>query len=142
MKYVVDASVEVKTFVTEVDSDKAIRLREDSRNGIHELLAPDLFPTELCNVLMILERGGKLQLGEAHTLFLKSLREPTTIHEDTPLLPRALEIAQNFRQSVYDSLYSALAEQEGCEHVTADDKYLRAVQKVLPFVIPLSSLPS
>jgi predicted nucleic acid-binding protein len=33
MKYVIDSSVAFKWVVTETDSDKAIRLREDFRNG-------------------------------------------------------------------------------------------------------------
>jgi len=58
-----------------------------------------------------------------------------------PLLPRALEIAKLFRQTVYDCLYVALAEREGRELVTADDKLVKAVQPTLPFVVHLSSLP-
>src|SRR5438309_2594348 len=106
MNYVIDTSVEVKTFVLEADSSKAIRLRSDARSGIHHLLAPDLFPTEVCNVLMILERAGKIKPGDAKTLFAKFLREPTPLHDAIPILPRALEISQQFRQSVYDSLYA------------------------------------
>jgi hypothetical protein len=44
MKYILDASVAFKWEVFEADSDKANRLRDDFRNGIHELLAPDFFP--------------------------------------------------------------------------------------------------
>ena len=48
---------------------------------------------------------------------------------------------QEFQQTVYDCLYVALAEREGYELVTADDKLVKAVQPALPFVLPLSSLP-
>lgn len=54
---------------------------------------------------------------------------------------RALEIGKQFQQTVYDCLYVALAEREGFDLVTADDKLVKAVQPALPFVIPLSSLP-
>jgi predicted nucleic acid-binding protein len=141
MKYVIDSSVQIKTFVTEADSAKAIRLCDDYRNGIHDLLAPDLFPIEVANVLMILERAGKLQPGNAGQLFSQFLVDIPPLHPAISLLPRAIEIAHKFRQSVYDSLYSALAEREGCEHVTADDKFLNAVQASLPFVVSLSTLP-
>src|ERR1044072_2700536 len=110
MKYVIDTSVEIKIFVTEADSSKALQLRDDFRKGIHELLAPDLFPTEVCNALMILERSGKLQSGEADVMFLRFLQDLPNLHEAIPLLPRALEIAKLFRQSVYDCLYVAAAE--------------------------------
>ena len=141
MKYVIDSSVEFKTFVKEVDSAKALQLRDEFHRGIHELLAPDLFATEVCNVLMILERSGKIQPGEADLFFMQFLGDVPPLHSVLPILPRALEIAQQFRQSVYDCVYVALAEREGCEMVTADDKLLRAVQPSLPFVISLSSLP-
>jgi predicted nucleic acid-binding protein len=141
MKYVIDTSIEVKRFVPEADSPKALQLRDDARKGIHDLLAPDLFPIEVCNALMILERAGKILPGEANLLFARFLREVPNLHEAIPRLPRALEIAQQFRQSVYDCLYVALAERESCELVTADDKLVNAVKATLPFVIRLTDLP-
>ncbi len=40
----------------------------------------------------------------------------------------------------YDCLYVALAEREGCELVTADERLLNSLGRQFPFVIPLSSL--
>jgi predicted nucleic acid-binding protein len=59
VKYVIDASVDIETYVQEQESGKAVRLRNEYHQGVHELIAPDMFPTEMCNVLMILERSGK-----------------------------------------------------------------------------------
>lgn len=42
---------------------------------------------------------------------------------------------------MYDCLYVALAEQEKCEFVTADDKLVNNVQKQFPFVRHLSTFP-
>ena len=53
MKYVIDTSVGFKWVVTEIDSDKATRLRDDFNNAIHDLLAPDFFPTEIANALAV-----------------------------------------------------------------------------------------
>ena len=141
MKYVIDTSVGIKTYVQEQDSGQAVRLRNEYHQGVHELIAPDIFPTEMCNVLMILERSGKIKAGEADLFFTQFLSELPPLLPAVPLLPRALEIAKRFRQTVYDCLYIALAEREGCELVTADDKLVKAVQPTLPFVIQLSSLP-
>jgi predicted nucleic acid-binding protein len=141
MKYVIDTSVYIKTYVQEQDSDKAVRLRDEYHQGVHELIAPDIFPTEMCNVLMILERSAKIKPGDADLFFLHLLRELPPLFAAVPLLPRALELAQLFRQTVYDCLYIALAEREGCELATADDKLVKAVRGALPFVVPLSSLP-
>lgn len=108
---------------------------------MHDLIAPDIFPTEMCNVLLILERSGKIKPGDAAVFFGHFLNQLPPLITAVPLLPRALEIAKQFRQTVYDCLYVALAEREGCELVTADDKLVKAVQPALPFVLPLSSMP-
>ncbi len=44
-----------------------------------------------------------------------------------PLVEAALEIADGLRQSVYDSLYLALAERRECRLVTADRRFRDAV---------------
>ena len=51
MKYVLDSSVAVKWVLPEKDSDKAIRLRDDYRQGPHQLTAPDRFTLEVMNIL-------------------------------------------------------------------------------------------
>jgi predicted nucleic acid-binding protein len=56
MRYVLDSSVAVKCVLTEVDSDKAIRLRDDARVAIHSLLSPDIFPIEAGHALTRAER--------------------------------------------------------------------------------------
>ena len=104
MKYVIDTSMEVKTFVQEQDSGKAVRLRNDYHQGVHELIAPDFFPTEMCNVLMIPERSGKIKPGDSDLFFGQFLSQLPPIVPAIPLLPRALEIAKQFRQTVYDCL--------------------------------------
>src|SRR5262245_65004502 len=122
MKYVIDTSVDIKTYVQEQDSGKALRLRNEYLQSVHQLIVPDIFPTEMCNVLMILERSGKIKAGEADLFFQQCLRELPPLFAAVPLLPRALEMAKLFQQTVYDCLYVALAEREGYELVTADDK--------------------
>lgn len=141
MKYVIDTSVDIKTYVQEQDSAKAVRLRNEYHQGVHQLIAPDIFPTEMCNVLMILERSGKIKPGEADLFFRQFLNALPPLFAAVPIPPRALELAKQFQQTVYDCLYVALAEREGYELVTADDKLVKAVQPALPFVVPLSGLP-
>ena len=46
MKYVLDASVAIKWVIVEPDSNKATRMREDYRNAIHDLIAPESFAIE------------------------------------------------------------------------------------------------
>ena len=40
MRFVIDASTAFQWDVPEPDSAKAIRLRDDDRNGVHELISP------------------------------------------------------------------------------------------------------
>lgn len=42
---------------------------------VQQLLAPNLFPTEICNVLMMAERTGKILPGDANALFMDFLRD-------------------------------------------------------------------
>jgi predicted nucleic acid-binding protein len=58
-----------------------------------------------------------------------------------PLLLRAIEIALSAKRAVYDCIYLALAEAEGCELVTADDQFARGLGTSYPFVVSLVALP-
>jgi hypothetical protein len=42
MRYVLDVNVALKWALNEVDSPKALRLRDEWRAQIHELITPDL----------------------------------------------------------------------------------------------------
>ena len=56
MKYVVDASVALKWVLTEIDSDKALRIRDHARQELDELIAPDFFPAECGHACFRAER--------------------------------------------------------------------------------------
>src|SRR5438128_1385410 len=58
MKYVLDSSVAFKWEVPERDSDKANLLRDDFRNAIHELVAPDFLPLDLADAFRRAEKPG------------------------------------------------------------------------------------
>lgn len=135
MKYVIDTSVAIKTVIAEPDSAKAIQLRDDYNNAVHDLIAPDLYATEICNVLMMAERTG-----DAAVIRTDFILDLPALVDAVSLLPRALEMAQKFRQTVYDCLYVALAEREGCELDRPDDKLIEAIQPTMPFVVSPSSL--
>jgi len=141
MKYVLDASVALKWALPEADSAKAIRLRDEYRNGVHQLLAPDLFPAEIANALTAAERQGRIKSGEAAIFLHDILRAAPTLHPTPPLLLRAMALALATRRAVYDCVYLALAEAEGCELVTADDQFARGLRTSYPFIVSLVALP-
>lgn len=141
MKYVLDSNVALKWVLTESDSDKARQLRADFQNQVHELLAPDVFPVELAHALVRSERKGIITPAHGPIFLAGILATQPQLHPHMPLLWRAYSIASQARIGVYDCLYIALAEQEGCELLTADDRLVRSLQPQFPFVTPLASSP-
>jgi predicted nucleic acid-binding protein len=141
VKYVLNSSVALKWVLPEANSGKAIRLRDEYSNGIHELLAPDIFPSEIANGLASAERQKRIRTGESAIFLNDILRAAPALHPSAPLLIRALEIAIATKQAVYDCLYVALAEAEGCELVTADDQLVRSLHPGYPFIVSLVALP-
>lgn len=140
MKYILDCSVAAKWVLTEIDSDKALILRDGFLNSIHDFIAPDIFPVEIAHTLTRAERQNRITAGEATVLWSDILATPPQLIRHRPLLPRAIAISSSARIGVYDCLYLALAEREGCEFVTADEKLVRNLQLQFPFIVPLSSL--
>lgn len=130
---VVDASVGFKWLVPEQDSDKAIALQAE------ELHAPDFFPVEVTNAIHVSELRGRVV--DAQLLLDDLLPQMPILHSSADLLTRALEIATQFRRTIYDSLYVALAEREQCELVTADQRLLNTLRAHFSFIVALSSLP-
>jgi predicted nucleic acid-binding protein len=141
MKYVLDASVAVKWVITEADSDKADLLRADFQNGVHELIAPDIFPVEVGHALTRGERQGRVPVGTSDSLLGDVLTTVPHIYPTAPLLIRAVQISSAMKVGVYDCIYIALAEGEKCELITADDKLVKNLQKTFPFIVDLKSLP-
>jgi predicted nucleic acid-binding protein len=141
MKYVLDSSVGFKTLLAEQDSDKAQRLSEEYQHNVHELLSPDIFAVEIAHGITRAERQGRITPAEGPQLLTDLLNRLPAMRPSLPLLPRAYRISSDVRMGVYDCLYIALAEREGCELVTSDDKLIRNLQPQFPFVLPLASLP-
>jgi len=141
MKYVLDSSVAVKWVLPEIDSDKAIRLRDDYRQGIHQLIAPEWFTLEVMNIL------GKAAARKIITpaLALQHLanifRNAPVFFPPLPLANRAFQLALKHQRAVYDCLYLALAQREKCDLVTADDALVRQLQPIYGCLVSLSSLP-
>jgi predicted nucleic acid-binding protein len=137
MKYVLDASVAVKWVLPESETREALSLRDDFRNQIHELIAPEIFLAEVANALTRAERRGIIRHTEALTKLMDVLTTAPDFHANGSLVLRAVEISSQARISVYDCFYLALAEREQCQLVTADQR-LSATKH--PQVILLASL--
>ena len=64
MKYVLDSNVALKWVLPETDDDKAVKIRDEFGQGIHQLLSPDVFPIEVAHSLARAERRGDIKQGE------------------------------------------------------------------------------
>lgn len=141
MKFVLDASVGLKTVLPERDSDNAIRLRNEFTQGVHELLAPDVFPIEVAHALTRAERKKVILEGEAIVLYGQVLANMPELHPILPLMPRAIEISSQLRASAYDCLYVTLAEKSNCKLVTSDKKLIAVFSPHFSFIADLADLP-
>src|SRR5947207_899230 len=136
-RYVIDSSVAFQWAVSEPDSAKALQLRDDYRNAVRELLAPDPFVPEIGNALVVAERHGRIPAGVGAQLYRDILQSRPILYASLPdLAPRAHAISVSSVAGVYDCLYVALAEREGCEFVTVDIKLAKNLGKQFPFIVP------
>jgi predicted nucleic acid-binding protein len=141
MKYSLDSNIGLKWVLNEPDSLKAVRLRDDFSRGLHELIAPDIFPVEVAHGIARAERRGIINTGDGSRSLADVITFLPDLYSSLALLPRAFEIASSARHGVYNCLYIALAEREGCEFVTADEVLVNKFQFQFPFIVRLSSLP-
>lgn len=132
MKFVLDVNVALKWVLTEPDSDLAQSLLDDFALGIRELIAPDVFPIEAAHALTRSERRGLISNAQDRLNAIMANSPDLTFY--LPLLGQAVEISRQCRVGVFDCLYIALAEREGCDVVTADQKMINAVVSHYPFV--------
>jgi predicted nucleic acid-binding protein len=141
MKSVLDASVAVKWVLVESNTDKARHLRDASRQGQHELIAPDWFLTEVTNILGKAAARKMITAAEARQGYSEIVADMPNLHPTLPLLNVAFDLALQHQRAVYDCLYVALALQEKCQLITADESLVRQLQPVYGCLVSLSSLP-
>ena len=141
MKYVLDSSIALKWVLAEADSLKAKQLRDAFRNQIHELLAPDIFSVEVAHALTRAERQGRIVPPQAGIFWADIMTTPPRLEPSALLIPRAIQISSAARIGIYDCLYVALAEREGCPFVTADTRLINNLRASFPFLLELASLP-
>lgn len=126
MKLVIDANIGLSTLLPEPDTAKALQLSADFRKGIHELLAPDLYLLEVGNTLVNAARSGKIPQSGLPVMFADLMRTLPVMYQSASLFPRAYAIASSVRVTVYDAVYLALSEREGCPFVSNDAKLANA----------------
>lgn len=113
---VIDASVAVKWFLPEPHALAARRVLKRRRT----LLAPDLIWAEVGNVFWKRVQRAELTREAAEQILRDFRRFPLQTYAAKTLLEPAWMLANQYRISVYDGLYLALAVSRSCALVTAD----------------------
>lgn len=126
MSFVVDASVGLKWVLQEPDSPQAERL---ARSDV-ELLVPDFWLNEACNVLWLRVRRKLFTPDEARDALalLRDQVDPTPT-AGLGLHDIALDIGLAINHSPYDTLYVAFALAMGADKVVvADGPFVTAMR--------------
>lgn len=116
--YIVDASVVAKWFIEEQYAEAALAVLNET-NRLH---APDFLLLEMDSIFCKWLRRANVTPEECAELRETLRQYPIQRHPFVPLLDSAYAVANLTRQSIYDSLYVALAALIDGKMVTADRK--------------------
>jgi predicted nucleic acid-binding protein len=134
---VLDASVVLKWWIEEEDSDKAIWILNRYKEEMLEIAAPDLLIYEIANVLRYNLRFTTDEIRECIKDLLEL--ELDIIAPVEIVIDLAVETARQREISFYDGLYVTMAQGLGFQLITADEKLYQKVRD-LPFVNLLKKL--
>ena len=130
---VIDASVIVKWFIDEKDSDKAEKIKEQFINEEINLIIPSLLYYEVLNAL----KYSKLFKLDELNLVGESIENYgfNAVVIKNEIREKMVEIAINNDISIYDASYIALAEKFNTQLITADEKISKKLPKSLKILI-------
>lgn len=123
---VVDASIVVKWLARESDSESASRLIAES--GL--LLAPDLLPIEVANVLWKKIRRGDMPAADLQPAIANLMALGVELQRSAPILGQAAQLALEIDHPVYDCLYLTVASEAGASLATADRRLRQAAASI------------
>ncbi|MCX8183754.1 MAG: type II toxin-antitoxin system VapC family toxin [Crenarchaeota archaeon] len=119
-KVVSDASVVVKWFIQEKESEKALKLRDMHVSGQLEIAAPQLLFFEVLNALKSSNLFSEEELKTAANSLLNYRVELHPLNKK--LAEKTVEIAFKTGLTIYDAAYVALAVELDTVLYTADGK--------------------
>lgn len=106
---------------------EALRLQDAYQDELLDLIAPELLVYEVGNVLWKRQARGELSSETVQYLFHGFLRDAPILIDSPENHQHALALAVEHRRSVYDCEYLALAIDEGCDLITADERFYNAL---------------
>ena len=134
--FILDASVAVKWFVNEPERDKALGVREDYVHGRIKLLAPALILYEVGNALRFHPNGTE-EIGARVVKSLRKLQLTTDSLQDQTI-ETAMRISYVEGITFYDAVYLALAENDECKVITADQQLVEGLKRYGSLALLLS----
>ena len=124
---VIDASVLIKWFVNEIESESAIAIRDNYIKGQSNLIAPNLILYEVLNALKYIKLHNQEEIERIFDTLVNYGIEFNSL--DKELAGKSIEIAMKSELSLYDSTYVALAKIKDGILITADEKLLKNTPK-------------
>ena len=131
---VVDASVAVKWILPEDGHKEAIRIQDKYQDEKVDLISPYLVVAEVANVLWKRERRGDLTAVAAQRCFQQFMRDSPILLDSAAVSASALGLGLAHGWPVYDCLYLALALEQHCDLVTADERLFHALSMSFPCI--------
>jgi predicted nucleic acid-binding protein len=111
---VVDSSVTIKWFVAEINSAEALAIHSKYRSGDIQITAPELINVEVANAIWRKQTREGMAATGAHQVLVDLLSSGLDLVPNAGLLEDAYQLAVTHDRSIYDALYLALSEREGC----------------------------
>lgn len=125
-KHILDASVIIKWFINEEESDKALSYLEAFQNNKIVIIVPSLMFYELGNT--IINKKGSVSMASG---IMQKLQELNLEVEDLGLksFRKIYQNAIEYSLTFYDAEYLTLMQKENCQFITADKKLYEKVKK-------------
>ena len=127
---VLDTSVALKwafPMANEAPSNEALRLLQRYRDGAVDCIVPDVFWTEIANVLRGGARRGRWTRLDAETAAEAFARCHFTTVPSRELLSEAMAIAFSHDRNIFECFYADLAVQARANLITADERLANAL---------------